>query len=64
MNEAGLSDDAGTVKKGDLTLEVLLEEKRTFDLSVKFEKLGTEDAVGGWSRHGMDYPDLACKLPF
>ncbi|KAK5126556.1 hypothetical protein LTR85_009490 [Meristemomyces frigidus] len=48
--EAGLPHDAGTVSKGDLTLEVLLEEKKSFDLSAQFEKLGTEDGVGGWKK--------------
>ncbi|KAK4545566.1 hypothetical protein LTR36_002916 [Oleoguttula mirabilis] len=47
--EAGLPYDAGTVSKGDLTLEVLLEEKKTFDLSAQFERLGAEDGVGGWT---------------
>lgn len=40
--------DSGSVSKGDLTLETLLEEKKTFDLSVRFEKLGVEDGNTGW----------------
>ncbi|OQO12770.1 hypothetical protein B0A48_02234 [Cryoendolithus antarcticus] len=47
--EAGLPADAGTVGKGDLTLEVLLEEKKAFDLSAQFEKLATDDGDKGWS---------------
>ena len=38
--------------KGDLTLETLLEEKKTFDVSFRFEKLGTEDATMGWRELG------------
>jgi len=33
-----------------LTLETLLEEKKTFDLATQFEKLGTEDGKTGWSK--------------
>ncbi|KAF7190286.1 hypothetical protein HII31_08617 [Pseudocercospora fuligena] len=53
INEVGLPYDAGNVSKGDLTIETLLEEKKTFDVSIKFEKLGVEDANLGWSRPGM-----------
>jgi hypothetical protein len=31
-----------------LTIEALLEEKKTFDIATKFEKLGVEDAAAGW----------------
>jgi len=49
VTESGLPPDVGTCSKGDLTLETLLEEKRAFDLSVKFEKLGSEDeSARGW----------------
>ncbi|KAK4955668.1 hypothetical protein LTR10_006607 [Elasticomyces elasticus] len=51
--EAGLPADAGTVSKGDLTIEQLLEEKKTFDLSRDFEKLGVEADDGkGWRTPG------------
>ncbi|EME88072.1 uncharacterized protein MYCFIDRAFT_55082 [Pseudocercospora fijiensis CIRAD86] len=50
INEVGLPYDAGNVSKGDLTIETLLEEKKTFDVSIRFEKLGVEDANVGWSR--------------
>lgn len=52
ITEAGLPEDAGSVSKGDLTLEVLLEEKRNFDVSVKFEKLGVTDGQHGWTAEG------------
>ncbi|KAK5700633.1 hypothetical protein LTR97_005150 [Elasticomyces elasticus] len=51
--EAGLPADAGTVSKGDVTIEQLLEEKKTFDLSRDFEKLGVEADDGkGWRTPG------------
>lgn len=42
------------MSKGDLTLETLLEEKRMFDVSVRFEKLGVagEGGEGGWKEPG------------
>jgi len=36
-----------------LTLETLLEEKKTFDLATQFEKLGTEDAETAWTKTCM-----------
>ena len=42
-----------------MTLETLLEEKRAFDLSVKFEKLGSEDeSARGWREPGIQFPQL------
>lgn len=51
-----MPESAGDVSKGDLTLETLLEEKKTFDLSVKFEKLGTSDGTTSWGVPGEDKP--------
>ncbi|EME48401.1 hypothetical protein DOTSEDRAFT_141452 [Dothistroma septosporum NZE10] len=50
IQEIGLPYDSGNVSKGDLTLETLLEEKKTFDISVQFEKLGVNDGTAdtGW----------------
>lgn len=48
LSAAGLSPDAGSIKKGDLTIESILEEKRAFDLSLGFEKGGI-DGDEGWS---------------
>ncbi|PPJ52544.1 hypothetical protein CBER1_10180 [Cercospora berteroae] len=50
ITEAGLPYDAGNVTKGDLDLETLLEEKKNFDIAVKFEKLGVEDDNTGWRK--------------
>ena len=51
LGEAGLSPDAGSVKKGDITIESILEEKQAFDLSLGFEKCGIEEDEG-WSLLG------------
>ncbi len=51
--EAGLPPDAGSISKGSLTIEKILEEKKLFDLSVRFEKLGTGNEKKGWSKPGM-----------
>ena len=50
--EAGLPSDAGTVAKGDLTIEKILEEKKVFDLSLRFEKTGLGDKDNEWSLPG------------
>ena len=34
-------------------MERLLEEKKTFDLSLQFEKLGTEEEALGWKEPGQ-----------
>jgi hypothetical protein len=52
IREAGLPPSAGSTNKGDLTIEKILEEKRTFDMSLQFERLGTDDGAHGWSQHG------------
>ncbi|KAK3065877.1 hypothetical protein LTR53_017938, partial [Teratosphaeriaceae sp. CCFEE 6253] len=64
--EAGLPPDAGTVGKGDLTIELLLEEKRTFDLSRNFEKLGVDgadDDSTGWGKGGPEHAQEVSSLP-
>jgi len=52
LKEAGLPFDAATADRNDLTIEKVLEEKKTFDLSVQFEKLGRDDGAKGWSTKG------------
>ncbi|KAI9849707.1 MAG: hypothetical protein M1837_002833 [Sclerophora amabilis] len=49
LTEAGLPPDAGVVGPGDLTLEKVLEEKKIFDLSLNFQKVGVgEEGVKSW----------------
>lgn len=45
--EAGLSEDAVTLKPGDWTIEKILGEKKQYDASVAFERKG-DDAEIGW----------------
>ncbi|MCJ1289730.1 hypothetical protein MMC34_001263 [Xylographa carneopallida] len=61
--EAGLEPDAGSVEKGDLTIETILEEKKVFDLSVRFEKFGDGDGKVGWSVPAPSTPTLVPTLP-
>lgn len=64
ISEAGLPPDAGTVSKGDLTIEKLLEEKKTFDMSAQFEKLGTtDDAITGWTSPSPENATVIDSLP-
>ncbi|KAG9531769.1 hypothetical protein KCU86_g1380, partial [Aureobasidium melanogenum] len=57
IREAGLPSSAGSTNKGDLTIEKILEEKRTFDMSLQFERLGTDDGAHGWSQHAPALPN-------
>ena len=53
IQEAGLPPDAGSVEKGDLTIETILEEKKIYDLSVSYEKLATAHGDVAWTLPGM-----------
>jgi hypothetical protein len=49
IGEAGLAPDAGSVSEGDsITIEQILQEKKTFDLSINFEKLRLDGGERGW----------------
>ncbi|KAK4695198.1 hypothetical protein P7C71_g2509, partial [Lecanoromycetidae sp. Uapishka_2] len=52
IREAGLPPDAGTIATGDLTIEKILEEKKVFDLSLNFEKVGVGEEEKRWSLPG------------
>lgn len=46
---------AGIAGKDDLTIERLLDEKRRFDVSVRFERQGdSAHERGGWTNPGTD----------
>jgi hypothetical protein len=51
INEANLPKDVGTETK-NITIEQVLQEKATFDLSLKFEKLGVQEKALGWRKPG------------
>jgi len=56
-----LPPDAGTIEKGDLTMEKILEEKKVFDLSLNFEKVSVGVGDKGWSHPGQF---LVCIFTF
>ncbi len=43
------------IEDGDLTIEKILEEKKIFDLSVNFERLGASEGQKGWSNRGTSF---------
>ncbi|KAI9875514.1 MAG: hypothetical protein M1830_008396 [Pleopsidium flavum] len=63
LSEAALPSDAATIEKGDLTIENILEEKKTFDLSVRFERFGVRDEGKGWSVPAPTIPKVLPILP-
>ncbi|MCJ1380317.1 hypothetical protein MMC17_003420 [Xylographa soralifera] len=63
ISEAGLEPDAGSIEKGDLTIEKILEEKKVFDLSVRFEKFGDGDGEWGWTVPAPSTPTIVTTLP-
>ncbi|KAF2709574.1 WD40 repeat-like protein [Pleomassaria siparia CBS 279.74] len=63
IQEAGLSPDAGVTAGSDVTIEQLLQEKRTFDMSLNFEKMGINDARYGWKTPAPSQPTVLSTLP-
>ncbi|MCJ1310919.1 hypothetical protein MMC25_004587 [Agyrium rufum] len=63
IKEAGLSPGAGTLSKDSLTIEKILEEKKIFDISVRFEKLGSDDGIKGWTEPAPAVPTILSTLP-
>ncbi|KAI8937771.1 hypothetical protein NX059_005470 [Plenodomus lindquistii] len=63
VKEAGLPPDVGTSTHGDVTIETILQEKKTFDLSLNFEKLGVDDADRGWTERAPARPNTISTLP-
>ncbi|KAL9070612.1 MAG: hypothetical protein Q9161_004783 [Pseudevernia consocians] len=62
ITEAGLSPDAGTIEKGDLTIEKILEEKKVFDLNLRVEKTVPEDG-NTWTLPAPSKPNQISTLP-
>ncbi|KAF2877006.1 WD40-repeat-containing domain protein [Massariosphaeria phaeospora] len=63
IQEAGLSNDAGSSSGAAVTLEKILEEKKTFDVSLNFEKLGLHDESEGWTTPAPTKPMVLSTLP-
>ena len=53
LREANLPEDTGTSSSNALTIEQVLREKETFDLSQNFEKVDIQDDSLGWSVPGL-----------
>ncbi|KAH9868426.1 hypothetical protein J1614_007498 [Plenodomus biglobosus] len=63
VREAGLPPDVGTSANEKITIETILQEKKTFDLSLNFEKLGTNDADRAWTERAPASPSSINTLP-
>ncbi|KAI9724798.1 MAG: hypothetical protein M1812_000074 [Candelaria pacifica] len=63
LQEAGLPANAGTTEAGDLTIEKILEEKKTYDISVRFEKIGVGEEEDKWKQPAPSFPTPLSTLP-
>ncbi|KAF2270997.1 WD40 repeat-like protein [Lojkania enalia] len=63
VKEARLSADAGATSSSAVTIEQILQEKETFDMSLRFEKLGIEDQTHAWKNPAPSIPLILDTLP-
>lgn len=63
VKEAGLPPGYGVDSDGLVTIESILHEKKTFDLSLHFEKLGVDDKNKGWTLQAPSNPTVVNSLP-
>jgi WD40 repeat protein len=63
IKEAGLPPDFGANSNDSVTIENVLEEKKAFDTSLNFEKLGLDDKGRGWTAHAPSKPTVLSSLP-
>ncbi|KAF1841853.1 uncharacterized protein K460DRAFT_345105 [Cucurbitaria berberidis CBS 394.84] len=63
IKEAGLPLDVGAASDGLVTIETVLQEKKTFDLSLNFEKLGVVDKERAWAVQAPTKPIVVESLP-
>ncbi|EAT92587.1 hypothetical protein HBI56_000140 [Parastagonospora nodorum] len=61
--EAGLPADTGANPSDSVTIESILQEKKTFDTSLSFEKLSLNDNNRGWSESAPSVPSVVSSLP-
>jgi WD40 repeat protein len=62
--EAGLPPEIGTGSNHAITIESILQEKKTYDTSLNFEKLGLDDDKDrGWSAQAPTKPIVLSSLP-
>ncbi|KAF1354482.1 hypothetical protein EJ07DRAFT_168227 [Lizonia empirigonia] len=63
LKEAGLPPDTGAGSNSSVTIESILQEKKTFDLGLNFEKLGVEDGKSIWTVPAPTKPIALESLP-
>lgn len=63
VREADLPPDTGTDIDSSVTIESILDEKKTFDLSLNFEKLGVDAAGLQWAIPAPSKPVVLDSLP-
>ncbi|KAH6620483.1 WD40-repeat-containing domain protein [Boeremia exigua] len=63
IKEADLPSDAGIRPDSSVTIDSILDEKRKFDLSLSFEKLGVDDAGRKWAVPAPSKPTVLESLP-
>jgi len=63
VKEADLPSDTGAGSSSTVTIESILHEKKTFDLSLNFEKLGVEDGKREWAVPAPSKPAVLASLP-
>ncbi|KAE9964993.1 hypothetical protein EG328_010054 [Venturia inaequalis] len=62
LHEAGLPPDAGSSFPGALSVEQILTEKKAYDLSANFERLGVDDTQKKWTLPAPSAPTVV-ELP-
>jgi hypothetical protein len=63
VKEAGLPSDVGSDSGDHVTIESVLHEKKAFDTSLNFEKLGLDDGGRGWTVQAPHRPTIVESLP-
>ncbi|ORX98316.1 WD40-repeat-containing domain protein [Clohesyomyces aquaticus] len=63
IKEAGLPPDTGSSSASQVTIQQILDEKKAFDLSLNFEKLGVDDPRFGWRSPAPSNPIILDVLP-
>jgi WD40 repeat protein len=63
VKEAGLPSDVGSDSGDHVTIESVLHEKKAFDTSLNFEKLGLDDGGRGWTVQAPHRPTIVDSLP-
>jgi WD40 repeat protein len=53
----------GSASSPEVTLEQILQEKQTYDLSLRFEKMGVDDEEKGWRVPAPSHPTILDTLP-